>query len=753
MRMPRTLSLIALVLCPVVVFAQGAPPKPPVGSEVTKPPASQPGGTEPAAPPAESMSAAARERWVTAFDFGVRGSSVEGDRGRFERYRDLGDGLFLDGVRLSRERNGLLLDVAAEHVGRRDQRYLGTVTRPGKVRASFMWDQIPMLLSQDTRTLFAGIGTGELTIDDQLQAQGQTNPASITDIFKQSSVEFVTRTRRHIADGRVQYFPSEHVTVQANFRRTDREGTIPYGGSFGHSSVVELPAPTNHTLSDFEGSAEYSRNPWLLRGGYSGSWFHNDVTSVVFENPFRLTDLAATPSRGRLSLAPSNSLLSVNGLASLRLPYKSRITVHGSAGTLSDAGDPILPQTINTAVATQPLPRNSVEGEARLTSYNVNFVSRPARAVDVNVRFRSFDYANRTPEFLINERVSYDNGPAPLAAPLAAEQFSVLRHTFDGDVRWFANGRTSAGVGYTRTGEERTHRIFESTADNLLRFTFDAASQRWFSLRTKYEHSQRRGEGIEHGIQELAAIGEQPGLRHFDIANRNRNRVTVLGSVTPTQFLVASLSVAAGKDDYLHSEFGLRDNTHLIYSAGADVIGGERVNFGISYSYEDYQALQRSRQANPGPQFTDPSRNWAADTTDRTHSVILSADVARIAEKVDLHLTYDFNRGRAIYTYITGPIPDRTLPEEVTVPTTLPPPTQLPPVFSEINRGTLDLTYALTRRLAVGASYWYEQYRVRDFTLDIDANPDMVRGQALFIGYLYRPYTANTGWLRLLYRW
>jgi hypothetical protein len=50
-------------------------------------------------------------------------------------------------------------------------------------------------------------------------------------------------------------------------------------------------------------------------------------------------------------------------------------------------------------------------------------------------------------------------------------------------------------------------------------------------------------------------------------------------------------------------------------------------------------------------------------------------------------------------------------------------------------------------------SYWYEQYRVSDFTLDADANPDLARGQALLIGYLYRPYSANTVWGRLIYHW
>ena len=98
---------------------------------------------------------------------------MEGDRGRFERYRDLGDGLFLEGARVNREFNGLLVDLRADHVARRDQRYSGTIVRPGRFSGSFMWDQIPMLLSQETRTLFSGVGTGVLEIDNAIQAQGQ----------------------------------------------------------------------------------------------------------------------------------------------------------------------------------------------------------------------------------------------------------------------------------------------------------------------------------------------------------------------------------------------------------------------------------------------------------------------------------------------------------------------------------------------------------------------------------------------------
>src|SRR5436190_16600991 len=143
-----------------------------------------------------------------------------------------------------------------------------------------------MLLSRTTRTLFTGIGTGTLPIEDSIQGLVQANPALLTPLFDQFSQEFETRTRRHIGSGDVEYEATRDLTLSALVRHTNREGTIPFGGSFGHSSLVEFPEPTNHDLSEVSAGAEYVKNPWLLRGGYTGSWFHNDVTSVAFDNPY-----------------------------------------------------------------------------------------------------------------------------------------------------------------------------------------------------------------------------------------------------------------------------------------------------------------------------------------------------------------------------------------------------------------------------------------------------------------------------------
>jgi hypothetical protein len=175
--------------------------------------------------------------------------------------------------------------------------------------------------------------------------------------------------------------------------------------------------------------------------------------------------------------------------------------------------------------------------------------------------------------------------------------------------------------------------------------------------------------------------------------------------------------------------------------------------WGASYSYEHYNALARSRQANTAAEFADPSRNWASDGNDRVHSLVLNTGVNRIANRFDLGYSYDFNHAHSTYDYITGAVPNRTLPEEVVVDTTLPTPTALPRVRSELQRSTLDLTFPITSRVAIGVSHWYERFRVADFTLDIENTPTLVLGQSVLMGYLYRPFDANTFWARLLYRW
>ena len=77
-------------------------------------------------------------------DVGVRGTIFgdNSDRARFQRYRDLGNGAFLDRFRFTRQTDQWLFNAQADNVGYLDQRFSSAFNAYGKVKASFEWNQI-----------------------------------------------------------------------------------------------------------------------------------------------------------------------------------------------------------------------------------------------------------------------------------------------------------------------------------------------------------------------------------------------------------------------------------------------------------------------------------------------------------------------------------------------------------------------------------------------------------------------------------
>lgn len=689
-------------------------------------------------------------------DTGVRGTSLDGDAARYQRYRDLGDGAFMDALRSQFQHANWFIDAGIDHLARKDARYDALLVRPGKVKIWGRWDQIPMLMSNTTQTLYSGIGTSTLRIDDAIQNTLQNTvtaqqAATMTNFVNTQAVTFATESKRHIGDGGIQYMPDADTTVSLDVQHMSRDGVIPFGGTFGFSNAIEVPAPVDHRTTDFDARIERATGPWLFRAGYTGSWFTNENTALVWDNPYRLTDSTTAPSQGELALAPSNSFVSLNGTASVKLPRKSRATGYVAFGVLDDRGATILPQTINAALPTIALDRTTVDGHAHTKAANLSFTSHPDPRVNVDLRYRYYDYVNQTPIFTNTSRIAYDTSVQVLATPSETPRYGGARQNFDANVTYRVINST-AGVGYTHNQANYEDRIFESSGENTLRLIFDTLSSRYFTLHSQYEHGIRRGNGLD--TTELAADGEQPGIRTFDIADRNRDLFTLTGSVTPISMLMFSVSAGAGKDAFPNSQFGLSTAKHHLYSVGLDAVPNDRITFGFSYDLEDYRTLQWSRQANPGVQFTDPSRDWSTDGHDRVHSALANLEITKIANKVDVRLGYDFNRGRTLYLYGTGSVVDRTLPEgSDVVPTSLPPPSQLPPVFAELSRATFDATYPLTKKVSIAFTYWYERYRVDDFALDAEAIPRINLPNALLIGYQYLPYTAQTFFGHLIVGW
>ena len=679
---------------------------------------------------------------VNRIDFGARLGTVDGDPARWQRYRDRRDGPVINRFDFRFERADWQWSVAGDHVGYRDQRYQVHAERPGRVTLRLLWDSIPLFISQDTLTLYREESAGVLRIDDTLQSGIQSGAVALRDAAR-TAFGITTRTQRHNAVGEFRLQASDTTDVYMTVANSTRTGNIPFGATFGFNNAIEVPLPIDQRTTNVNTGVEWANQDAMLRVNWDGSLHDNHVDALVWDNPLRITDATSAPAQGRMSLWPSNSYHTISTAGSIKLPQRSRVTGTIALGWARQ-NSPLLPHTINSVVPSPALPRATADARGRTAATYLSFSSRPINRVAISARHRLYQFDNQTPAFERDGGVSYDT---TLRTGLGAPHFySVTRQVFDLDVNTNV-GPGAWKVGYGWQGGERTARHWETTAEHAFRTSYDIVSGAPYSLRALYERTVRDGDGLDTHILEEA--GEQVTMRHFDIAERDRDRVSFIVTAAPHATFDLIGSVAVGQDDYTHGGIGLRDNAHRIYSAGVNFMPRETFGTGISYSFEQYDAFLNNRQATSLAQAFDPSTRWDLDTDDRAHNVLAHLDLPQLFARADLRLTYDFSDSRTVFVY--------SLPAG----STLAQPAQLPPVKHTEHLLELGLVRPITRHWAVGADYWFHKYDVEDFALggDIDqgiAFPILEPGQqgavtTVLLNYLYRPFRGHTGVFRAIY--
>lgn len=683
-----------------------------------------------------------------SLDFGGRINHVDGDEARFQRYRDLRGGVYANNLLIGRRTADWNIEASAWNAGYRDQRYQVEFQRVGRLTAAFLWDQIPLFISRDTRTLYTQTAPGVFRLEDSLQQEIQAGTKTLRN-FEDQAVRFDLKTLRSIGQADVRLTVDRNADISLRIRNTTREGAIPFGGTFGFNNAVELPIPVDWRHTEVQSAFEWGNQTGMLRLGWDGSTFDNNVESVTWDNPLRFgPDLTNAPSQGRMASWPGNTLTYLHGTGAVSMPGRSRLTVYAALGQ-GRSNEDLLPFTINTAIPPVPLSRQTAEAKNQMTIAQVTFASRPARLLSFNAKYRYADVDVQTPVF---ERpggtVSYDGSFNANAGP--SEYHSVKRMTLDADGAFQLIPSTSLKVGFSHLASDYTHRIFEKTAENVFRVSLDTTSNSPLMLRALYEDRRREGDGFEPDA--LAEAGETSVMRHYDVADRNRRRFTLIANTTAGSMLGLTASAGVGRDEYPDSPIGLQSFDSDQYSAGFTVTPDDRYNLTASYGWEKYRSLQRSRNANNAADQVNPLRDWTTDYTGKVNFLEAGLDVDHVIERTLIRLSADWNRSNDTYLYglVTG--------------SPLVTPEQLPPVKNELLRTEVDLTYEISRNLRAGVAYWFDDYNVQDFalgptTLTGIALPAVQEGQpivatnALLLGYLYRPYTAHAGFVRLTYLW
>ena len=675
--------------------------------------------------------------------FGARLNSTP-TVGRFFRYDDLRSGPLLERVSVVRERDTWSFDAHARNVGYRDQGYRAEFDRYGRLKASFDYNQVPLWFGNVERTPFREETPGVFRLNDTIQSAVQNGTATLA-AYGSELQGLDLRSRRDTASGRFVFEATRNLDLSVAISSTKRTGAQPWGASFGFSDATVVPVPLDRRTNDVTAAAEWSNPRGSARLAYDGSWFNNDIEALVWDNPLRFSDTTnanaystgLASSQGRMSLWPDSSAHTVSGSGTITLPHRSRLFAYASVGTWLQ-NDTLLPFTINTAIAPIAMPRDTAEAKAVITSMNYRYTARPTPTTFVTANYRLYDFDNQSEPFPLTNIVRLDGTLA--ASPAAeTEPFGYTRHFGDVDVSSNRLRYVALRAGYGVEQDHRTYRYVETTTDHVLRASVDSVALPWGSVRLQYDHSLRKGSGLDEQVFE--EINEQQSLRQFDIANRSRDRVSAIVQYLATPALGFSGTASLARERRPESAFGLQDNDVHSVAAGADYTMTGGVLASLSYGYDSYRTLQRSRQANPPPDptFFDERRDWQTRMNDRVRTFTASLELPRVAPSTSLRLAYDDVRDRSRYLYELAPS------------STLTPVQQLPEVSTSFGVLSVDVRHTLSTRLSVGAGYRLDHFDTNDFALGPGIMDTPIIPTFLNLQYQWRPYDVHTAYLRLAY--
>lgn len=684
---------------------------------------------------------------------------------KFTEYRDVPRGSYVPYLSLDLAKGATYFYLEATNLAQRDQRFLAGFGHYGTYSLDFGYDETPHRFSFDGATPYVERTPGVFTLNDVIRSAAEalvptgtsTNIAAartLVSSFLTSAGPIDLGLQRKKASLDFAYTPSLPWTFNVSGNFEHRSGNRPYGASLGFSNAIELPEPIHYKTTNVDTNLEYSRKWGTVRAGVFASKFDNDVQTLLWDNPYRITDSTYASAysagngtaHGQMALWPSNDALKFYLSGSFKPVKGTRISAAASYGTFNQ-NQALLPFTVNTAIpASDPTavdaltaPRETAMAKAHISSLDLTLNSRLLKSVYLTAGYRYYDFANKI------EELDIPNGYARLdqvweAIPIAVEPYSYSRSRLFGDLTFHVLKNTSLVVGYSLY-DVRRHLGHETdvnkTEEGTFKVAFDSVPLDWLNLRVSYVNADRDWSLNDTFVQYDPSFNFK---RYFE-ANRKRQAVIALVGLTPVANFDIQLTYSIGRDDYPDSDYGLTRDDFDMYGVDVSYAFAKNQTLYGFYDREVYDADQAARQS--GATFsTNPLDDWTANIKDIVNTFGVGQMFEIVADKLNFDLSGSYSKaaGSSFLFSPPGGSPNTAVNYNAPLDST---------TWWTVQSS---FKWKMMKNLSVVLGYWYEQYNLRDIVRN-DVAVDYASAGAIFLGALEPNYKYHVGSLRFIYNW
>jgi len=667
---------------------------------------------------------------------GYQAVDLNAPEAKFQEYKEYPSGAVIPSYTLEAQDERTRVTFDAANVKQEDQSYSLEINRDSRWKIGAGWDQTPHRYSETSTTLYNEVSPNVWRLPDNIQGvlQGASNSVFITSYTQLSTASRDMDLGIRNDKGRLElgYRASDKLRFDLGFTDEKIKGKKPVGASFGRSYAIQLPDTIDYEIRTMNAGSQFNTKAMQFGVDYSMQAFENELESLIWDNAKR-TSVATTGTErtveGRAARPPDNVAHYGTARAGFDLPVKTRFTADMTFGYL-ESNEDLLPYSINPsarngatpgqqlgfdASVSSSLPVSKSGGRALTFNQAYRMTNRIIKPLTIGAGFRSYQYNDKTPETAFAGRTFFDQYVT--TGTIAPKRFSTRKDVIDASADVDILRSLSAGIKYSVEWNNREHREVRETKEHEGTASLDYRPLMSLLVRGSYTRAKRSGQDFEiEDYESNGSLIETPGLRRYDVADRDRDQGDIQVQWTPgpiTLVLQGGMGFdrfGAGKGDltggttYQAQTYGLLNNR--FHRLGADLSWDANSWLSLDgyYLFEQNESNQRSNYNGGSAVTQDAETDWTNNQLDRYHIGGVSANMVVVPQKLNVRMGYELSRSIGALQFIN-------MGSDATV-SVVQTPQDTEALKQDISAST---TLRLTPSVSLVLGYLFEKYDVYDW--------------------------------------